>query len=82
MANGDPERFKQSVRDAAAWAEEELHRVTTYINDKVVPEVRRNGSGALRSAAAEMEKLAQRMDDRRADAEERASRAEKDAPKS
>jgi hypothetical protein len=34
-----------------------------YINDEVVPEVRRNGSEALRAAAVELHKLAQRMDD-------------------
>ena len=66
MANDEARGWEQQVRDAAARAEEELRRVVTYINDEVVPEVRRNGSQALRSAAAELQKLAQRMDDRRA----------------
>jgi hypothetical protein len=39
--------------------------VVTYINDEVVPEVRHNGSQALRFAAAELQKLAQHMDERR-----------------
>jgi hypothetical protein len=37
-----------------------------YLNDEIVPDVRRNGSEALRSAAAELNRLAQRMDDRAA----------------
>ena len=54
----------------------------TYINDEVVPEIRRNGSEALRAAAAELQKLAQRMDDRRAAASGAAPRRpDKDKPK-
>jgi hypothetical protein len=66
MANEEPKRWEQQMRDAAAWGEEELRRVVAYINDEVVPEVRRNGSEALRAAAAELQRLAQRMDERRA----------------
>ncbi|HEY5056758.1 MAG TPA: hypothetical protein VII58_11400 [Acidobacteriaceae bacterium] len=58
--------WEQQVRAAAARGEEELHRVIAYINDEVVPEVRRNGSVALRRAAQELDKLAQRMEDHRA----------------
>ena len=58
--------WEEKVRDAAAWGEDELHRLVTYFNDEVVPEVRRNGSVALRRAAQELDKLAQRMEDRRA----------------
>ncbi|MGD0799408.1 MAG: hypothetical protein ABR910_16955 [Acidobacteriaceae bacterium] len=60
-----PDRWEQQLREAAARAEEELRRVVTYINDEVVPDIRRNGSQALRSAAVELQKLAQRMDDHR-----------------
>ena len=64
MPAQDPKRdWEQHVRDAAAWGEDEVRRIVTYINDEVVPEVRRNGSVALRRAAVEFEKLAQRMDD-------------------
>jgi hypothetical protein len=67
MPTQEPKRdWEKQVRDAAAWGEEEVRRVVTYINDEVVPEVRRNGSVALRRAAVELEKLAKRMDDRRA----------------
>jgi hypothetical protein len=56
--------WEQRLHEAAATIEDELKRVITYINDEVVPEVRQNSSNALRAAAAEMERLAQRMDDR------------------
>jgi hypothetical protein len=57
--------WEESLREAGGRAEEELKRVITYLNDEVVPDVRRNGSEALRSAALELERLAKRMDDRR-----------------
>ena len=63
MAN---EGWEQQLRDVAKHAEEEVRRVVTYINDEVVPEVRQNGSAALRAAAVELQKLAQRMDERQA----------------
>jgi hypothetical protein len=69
MANDQPKQWEQQLKDAATRAEEELRRVVTYINDEVVPDIRRNGSQALRAAAVEMQKLAQKMDDRRAAAE-------------
>lgn len=65
MPNDEPRPWEQQVRDAAARAEEEVRRVVTYINDEVMPEVRRNGSVALRAAAVELHKLAQRMDEQR-----------------
>jgi hypothetical protein len=80
MSNAEPKPWEQQLKEAAARAEEELRRVVTFINDEVVPEVRRNGSHALRTAAVEMQKLAQRMDDRRA-AAERPGTAEKDKDK-
>jgi hypothetical protein len=78
MANQGPRSWEQRLRDAAAYAEEDLRRVVTYINDEVVPDIRRNGSRALRAAAAELHKLAQRMDERREAGPE--SQAEKDKP--
>jgi hypothetical protein len=71
------ERWEQQLRDGAARAEEELRRVVTYINDEVVPEIRQNGSQALRAAAAELHKLAQKMDERNAASGSRPA-AEKD----
>lgn len=78
MAN---ERWDQQMRDAAARAEQELDRVVTYINNEVVPDIRRNGSEALRYAAAELQKLAKHMDDRRAAAGQAPPSSEKDRAK-
>jgi hypothetical protein len=69
MANEEPKRWEQQLREAATRVEEDLRHVVTYINDEVVPDIRRNSSHALRSAAVELQKLAQRMDDRRAESE-------------
>ena len=65
MAN--PEQPKEPtiearVRTAAKEVETDLKRWITYFNDEVVPDVRRNGSAALKSAAAELDKLARRME--------------------
>jgi hypothetical protein len=60
------DRWEQQLREGAARAEEEVRKVVAYINDEVVPEIRVNGSHALRAAAAELQKLAERMDQRRA----------------
>lgn len=56
--------WEQRLHDAGSRIEEDLHRFIAYINDEVVPDVRRNGSDALRSAAAELNRLAHKMDER------------------
>jgi len=66
MPNDEPRRWEKQVRDATVRVEEDLRHVVAYINDQVVPDIRRNGSEALRAASEELQKLAQRMDDRRA----------------
>jgi hypothetical protein len=64
MATEEPKRpWEQQLRDAATHLETDLKNVVKYINDEVVPGVRRNSSDALRTAAAELHKLASRMDD-------------------
>jgi hypothetical protein len=79
MPTEEPKRpWEQQLRDAATHLETDLRNVVRYINDEVVPEVRRNGSEALRSAAAELHKLASRMDDH---ARRSSSPPPKDAPK-
>lgn len=65
----DPSRdsrrpWEQRLHEAGNRIDEDLHRFIRYINDEIVPDVRRNGSEALRSAAAELNRLARRMDDR------------------
>ncbi len=55
--------WEERLNEAGARFEEELKRVVRYIDTEVVPEVRHHGSIALRSAAEQLQKLAQRMDD-------------------
>jgi hypothetical protein len=51
--------------------EDEVKRVIGYLNDQVVPQVRQNSSLALRSAAEQLARLADHLDQRRAaDAEQ------------
>ena len=57
--------FDQRVQDATRRAEQELRRFIRYLDDEVVPEVRRNSSTALRAAAVHLQKLADSMDDAR-----------------
>jgi hypothetical protein len=79
MATEDPKRpWEQQLRDAATHLEADLKNVVKYINDEVVPDVRRNGSEALRAAASELHKLATRMDEQ---ARRSAPPPPKDAPK-
>lgn len=56
--------WEQRLQEAGARIDEDLNRLIKYFNDEIVPDIRRNGSEALRSAAAELNRLAQRMDDR------------------
>jgi hypothetical protein len=57
--------WQDRLHETAARVEDELRSLATYINDEVVPDVRRYGSEALRNAALELQKLAQKMDDER-----------------
>lgn len=54
--------WQDRLHETAARVEEELRNLTTYLNDEVVPDVRRYSSEALRTAAIELHKLAQKMD--------------------
>jgi hypothetical protein len=64
MSSQEPKRpWEQQLREAATHLETDLRRFAKYINDEIVPDVRRNGTEALRDAAAELHKLAQRLDD-------------------
>ena len=60
---GEGRRWEQRFTNAGDRVEQELRRVVRYIDEEVVPEIRRNGSSALRSAAAELERLARSMED-------------------
>lgn len=64
MSSEDPKRpWDQQLREAASHLEDDLRRFTKYVNDEIVPDIRRNSSEALHHAAAELHKLAQRLDD-------------------
>ena len=54
--------WERAIEDTALKAEAEVRRVIQYLNDEVVPEVRRDGSRALRAMADEMTRLAERID--------------------
>lgn len=56
--------WKREANDVTARAEAELQRLVRFINDEVVPEVREQGSSALRKAADGLHKLAETMDDK------------------
>ncbi len=56
-------RLRDAAMQVTGHVEDDLRRLVTYINDEVVPDVRRNSSSALRAAAAEFGRLAQRMED-------------------
>jgi hypothetical protein len=71
MQQDGPKRpWEERVTEAGARlrdeVQEELRRVVRFIDDEVVPEVRRNGSSALRAAAIRLQKLAQQMDEKQA----------------
>ncbi len=55
--------WENRLREAAGHVENDVRRLVNYLNDEVVPDVRRNGSDALRAAAAELHRLAERMED-------------------
>lgn len=57
--------WEDRIRDASGKIEDEIRRAVRYIDDEVVPEVRRNSSVALRTAAEQLRKLADRVDDER-----------------
>ena len=63
---GDENRpLEDRLRGAGERIEEELRRAVRYIDDEVVPEVRRNSSAGLRSLSDRLRKLAEQMDDDR-----------------
>ena len=56
-------RLREAANHLSSQVEDDLRTLVTYVNDQVVPDVRRNGSVALRAAAAEFSRLAQRVED-------------------
>lgn len=56
--------WEERLREAGTRVEEDVREFLRYFNDQVVPDVRKNGSEALRAAARELNRIAQRMDER------------------
>lgn len=69
--NADNRRpWEERLSEAGARIEDEVKRVVRFIDDEVVPDVRRSSSTALRAAADRLSKLAQHLDENaRAEAE-------------
>ncbi len=59
----DFSQTKRKLDEAATKIEQEIKGVIQHLNDQVVPKVRSEGTQALRSAAEQLRKLADRMDD-------------------
>ena len=63
----DAQRLEDRLRDAGTRLgreiEEELRRAVRFIDEEIVPEVRRNSSSALHQAANRLRELATRLDD-------------------
>ncbi len=59
------------VNEAAERAESELRKLIAYLNDEVVPDVRRHSSTALHTAADRLHELARTLDDRKHGGDER-----------
>ncbi len=63
--SGGNKPWEDRLREAGSQLEDELRRAIRYLDEEVVPEVRRTGSTALRTASDELRKLAERLDDER-----------------
>ncbi len=63
-SQGGRKPWEQQLNEAGARLEDELRRVVRYVDEEVVPEVRRNGSKALRIASDRLRKLAEQMEER------------------
>ena len=59
----DFSQTKRKLDEAASKIEQEIKGVIQHLNDHVVPKVRSEGTQALRTAAEQLRKLADRMDD-------------------
>lgn len=65
VTTGSSKGWESKIQDATSRLEEELRRAVRFVDEEVVPEVRRGGSAALRTASDELRKLADRLDDER-----------------
>lgn len=56
--------WEQRLHETGTRMEDDVRDLIRYLNDEVVPEVRKSGSEALRAAARELNRIAERMDER------------------
>ena len=56
--------WNTKVQDTADRAEAEVRRLIDYMNDEVVPDVRKHSSTALKAAADRLRELAQTLDNK------------------
>jgi len=62
FTSGSRPPWQDRVHEAAQRIEDDVRNLVTYMNDVVVPDVRKHGSEALRVAAQELHKLAEHLD--------------------
>lgn len=55
-------RLDEEIEDATRKVERESERMITYLNDEVVPAIRHGSTRALRTAANQLNRLAEYMD--------------------
>lgn len=67
MDTGNTKPWEERLHEAGARAEEEVKRLVRYLDEEVVPDVRRHSSTALRAASERLAKLAQSLDDNKRD---------------
>jgi hypothetical protein len=60
-------KVDEHLSGVAPKLEDEVRKVIAYLNDEVVPQVRRNSSEALRIAAEQLGKLAEHLEKRTPD---------------
>ena len=53
---------RDTVRNVGKEVEAEVTRLITYLNDEVVPEVRRSSSAGLRLAAEQLSRMAEHLE--------------------
>jgi hypothetical protein len=61
--NDNHKPWEERLHEATVSVEEEIKRVVRYLDAEVVPEVRKNGSAALRAASEQLARLAEKIDD-------------------
>lgn len=65
LGETDMADWNAKVEGTAAKIESEVQRLIQYLNDEVVPDVRKQSSSALKIAADRLQELAKSLDDRR-----------------